>query len=113
MTLRTTRQRVVVTGMGAVSPLGLTADETWSRVVAGCSGIGGITRFDPPGYETTFAGEVKDFDPAAVLGKKEARRMDRYAQLAVAAGLEAMAQAGLTPGTFDPTRAGVLVGTGM
>ncbi|HKG27063.1 MAG TPA: beta-ketoacyl synthase N-terminal-like domain-containing protein, partial [Thermomicrobiales bacterium] len=107
------RRRVVVTGMGAISPLGLTVEETWSNVVAGRSGVDRITRFDATGYETTFAGEVKGFDAADVLGKKEARRMDRYTQLAVAAGLEAAAQAGLTPGTFDPTRAGTLIGTGM
>jgi 3-oxoacyl-[acyl-carrier-protein] synthase II len=107
------RERVVVTGMGTVSPLGLTVEETWSNVVAGRSGIDRITRFDPTGYETTFAGEIKDFDPADILGRKEARRMDRYAQLAVAAALEAAAHAGLTPGTFDAARAGVLIGTGM
>lgn len=107
------RPRVVVTGMGAISPLGLTVEETWSNVVAGRSGIDGITRFDPTGYETTFAGEVRGFDAADVLGKKEARRMDRYTQFAVAAGLEAAAQAGLTPGAFDPLRAGTLIGTGM
>jgi 3-oxoacyl-[acyl-carrier-protein] synthase II len=113
MTTKKPRERVVVTGMGAISPLGLTVDETWANVVAGRSGIDRISRFDPTGYETTFAGEVKGFDAAAILGRKEARRMDRYAQFAVAAALEAMAQAGLTPGTFDPVRAGVLVGTGM
>lgn len=107
------RERVVVTGIGAISPLGLTADATWASVVAGRSGIDRITRFDPTGYETTFAGEVKSFDAADVLGKKEARRMDRYTQLAVAAGLEAAAHAGLSPGTFDSVRAGVLIGTGM
>jgi 3-oxoacyl-[acyl-carrier-protein] synthase II len=99
--------------MGAVSPLGSNVDATWQGIVAGLSGIGPIARFDPTGYETTFAGEVTDFDPVAILGKKEARRMDRYAQFAVAAALEAMALAGLTPGTFDPVRVGVLVGTGM
>jgi 3-oxoacyl-[acyl-carrier-protein] synthase II len=107
------RERVVVTGMGAISPLGLTAEESWSNVAAGVSGVRPITRFDPTGYETTFAGEVEGFDPADWLGKKEARRMDRYTQFAVAAGLQAAAQAGLTPGAFDPTRAGALIGTGM
>jgi 3-oxoacyl-[acyl-carrier-protein] synthase II len=110
---RRDRTRVVITGLGAISPLGLTVQENWANVVAGQSGIGPITRFDPAGYETTFAGEVKGFDPAEVLGKKDSRRMDRYTQFAVAAGLEAAAHAGLTPGTFDPVRAGVLIGTGM
>lgn len=110
---RGNRARVVITGLGAISPLGLTVQETWANVVAGRSGIGPITRFDSTGYETTFAGEVKGFDPGEIIGKKDSRRMDRYTQLAVAAGLEAAAQAGLTPGTFDPVRAGVLIGTGM
>lgn len=113
MPTRSRRTRVVITGLGAISPLGLTVEETWAGVVAGRSGIDRITRFDPAGYETTFAGEVKGFDPSSNLGKKEARRMDRFTQFAVAAGLEAAAQAGLSPGTFDPVRAGVLVGTGM
>jgi 3-oxoacyl-[acyl-carrier-protein] synthase II len=107
------RERVVVTGMGAISPLGLTVEETWSNIVAGRSGITPITRFDPTGYETTFAGQIHGFDAADILGRKESRRMDRYTQFAVAAGLEAAAQAGLTLGTFDPTRAGALIGTGM
>ncbi len=107
------RRRVVVTGMGAISPLGTSVDETWAGVVAGRSGIAHITRFDPTGFETTFAGEARGFDPVAVLGKKDSRRMDRYTQFAVAAALEARTQAGLTTVTVDPRRVGVLIGTGM
>jgi 3-oxoacyl-[acyl-carrier-protein] synthase II len=99
--------------MGAISPVGLNAAETWSSIVAGRSGIRAITRFDASGFETTFAGEVDGFDPAESVGRKEARRMDRYTQFAVAATLEAAAQAGFANGGFDPVRAGVLMGTGM
>ncbi len=107
------RRRVVVTGMGAISPLGVSVEETWAGIVAGRSGIDRITRFDPTGFETTFAGEARGFDPVAVLGKKEARRMDRFSQFAVAAALEARTQAGLTGDAVDPCRVGVLIGTGM
>jgi 3-oxoacyl-[acyl-carrier-protein] synthase II len=107
------RRRVVVTGLGALSPVGNTASESWDAVVAGRSGVATITRFDPADYETRFAGEVKGFDPDAVLGKKESRRMDRHAQLGVAAALEARANAGLVNAEVDPFRVGVLMGTGM
>ncbi len=107
------RRRVVVTGMGAVCPIGLTIDELWAGISSGRSGVRPITRFDATGFETTFAGEVDGFDPAASVGRKEARRMDRYAQFAVAATLQAAEQAGLANGGFEPTRAGVLMGTGM
>src|SRR5690242_15166081 len=98
------RRRVVVTGFGALSPVGNTASESWDAVVAGRSGVATITRFDPAEYETRFAGEVKGFDPDAILGKKEARRMDRHAQLGVAAALEARANSGLEDAGVDPFR---------
>jgi 3-oxoacyl-[acyl-carrier-protein] synthase II len=107
------QRRVVVTGVGAITPLGLTFAETWSAIKEGKSGIGPITRFDSAGFETTIAGEVKGFDPGAIVGKKDARRMDRYAQLAVAAALEASAMAGLTGALPNANRTGVLMGTGM
>ena len=107
------RCRVVITGLGIVCPVGNTVQETWRSVVAGRSGVAAITRFDPAGYETTFAGEVKGFDPESVVGKKDARRMDRHAQLAIAAMLQARDQAGLDDGGADPSRVGVLIGTGM
>jgi 3-oxoacyl-[acyl-carrier-protein] synthase II len=107
------RRRVVVTGLGALSPVGNTASESWDSVVAGRSGVATITRFDPTDYESRFAGEVKGFEPDAILGKKEARRMDRHAQLGVAAVLEARANAGLENAELDPFRVGVLMGTGM
>ncbi len=106
-------RRIVVTGLGIICPLGSTVEDVWTNVVAGRSGIDRITRFDPDGFATIFAGEVRGFDPAAAVGKKDARRMDRYTQFAVAAALQAAAQAGLTPDSFDATRAGALIGTGM
>lgn len=108
-----TRRRVVVTGIGAVSPLGLSVAETWAGLVAGRSGIGPITRFDPAGFGTTFAGEVRGFDAGEILGKKEARRMDRYTQFAVVAALQARDQAGLAGAELDPTRVGAIIATGM
>ena len=107
------RRRVVVTGMGAVSAIGNSVAEIWASAIAGVSGIARITRFDPEGYETTFAGEVKNFDAGAIVGRKEQRRMDRYAHYAVAAALEARGQAGLESAAIDKTRVGVLIGTGM
>lgn len=106
------RRRVVVTGMGAICAIGNTVDETWASAKAGRSGVAPITRFDPEGYETTFAAEVKDFNAAEAVGRKESRRMDRYTQLAVAATRQAVAQSGLDIGAVAP-RVGVLVGTGM
>ena len=107
------KRRVVVTGVGAITPLGLTFQESWAGLIAGRSGIGPITRFDATGFETTFAGEVRGFDAGEALGKKEARRMDRYTQFAVAASLEASAMAGLTRGLPNPERVGALMGTGV
>ena len=107
------RRRVVITGLGIVCPVGNSVEESWQAVVAGRSGVATITRFDPAGYETTFAGEVRGFDPEAVVGKKDARRMDRHAQLAIAAMLQARAQAGLADEGVDSARVGVLIGTGM
>src|SRR5215210_3082980 len=87
--------RIVVTGIGVVSPVGGDASSTWDAIVSGKSGIAGITRFDPTGYQTTFAGEVKSFDPINRLGRKDARRTDRYTHFAVAAALAALEHAGL------------------
>lgn len=105
-------RRVVVTGMGAICALGNDVDTIWTAVIAGKSGIGPITRFDTEGYETRFAGEVRDFEPAQVIGRKESRRMDRFSQLSIVAAREAVAESGLDIGA-DPTRVGVLIGTGV
>jgi len=107
------RKRVVVTGMGAFSPVGNSFESSWKAVLAGRSGVAGITRFDPTDYETRFAGEVRDFDADGILGRKESRRMDRHAQLGVAAALQARACAGLVDWQGDATRVGTLIGTGM
>ncbi len=109
---RETRRRVVVTGIGGICAVGHTATEIWESIAAGKSGIGPITRFDPEEFETQFAGEVKEFDPAERVGRKESRRMDRYTQLSIVAAREAVAQSGLDI-PAEAERVGVLVGTGM
>jgi beta-ketoacyl-acyl-carrier-protein synthase II len=113
MTDRSQRRRVVVTGLGAISPVGLDAETTWSNLLAGVSGIGPITRFDATKFDTRFAGEVKGFDPEAAVGKKDARRMDRYCQLGVAAAIQAAESACLLSNPPDPLRTGALIATGM
>jgi 3-oxoacyl-[acyl-carrier-protein] synthase II len=111
----TGQPRVVVTGMGAVTPLGLDVTTTWDAMIAGKSGVARITQFDPSRLTTTIAAEVKDFDSSAVLDRKEQRRNDRYVQLALVASREAMNQAGL-PEHMEgdlAERTGVIVGTGI
>jgi 3-oxoacyl-[acyl-carrier-protein] synthase II len=110
---REQRQRIVITGMGAVSPLGHDLCSSWAAIIAGKSGIARITRFDPTGYETTFAGEVRDFDAAARMGRKDARRTDRFTHYAVAAAMEALEQARLVIDEANAARVGVLMGSGM
>lgn len=105
-------RRVVVTGVGAICALGNDAVTIWEAVIAGRSGIGPITRFDPEGYETRFAGEVKEFNASDAVGRKESRRMDRFSQLSIVAAREAVSQSGLNIAA-NPTRVGVLIGTGM
>jgi 3-oxoacyl-[acyl-carrier-protein] synthase II len=104
---------VVITGIGLVSPLGNDVCSTWKALLAGSSGVDTITRFDPTGFETTFAAEVKGFDPVERLGRKEARRTDRYTHFAVAAATEAIENAGLTIDQSNADRVGVLIGSGL
>ena len=106
-------RRVVITGMGAITPLGLSVDETWAGLLAGRSGVRHVTRFDTSSLRTTFAGEVRDFDPSRYMDKKEARRLDLYIQYALAATKEAMGDSGLQLASEDPARIGVIVGTGI
>jgi len=106
-------RRVVVTGLGALTPVGNTAEEFWSSLVQGRSGIGPITRFDTTGFPTRIAGEVRNFDPLNFVDKKEARRLDPYLQYAMAASVLAVQDAGLDTGKIDSTRFGVLIGSGI
>jgi 3-oxoacyl-[acyl-carrier-protein] synthase II len=104
---------VVVTGLGVVSPLGLTAGDTWAGLVAGCSGAARIQRFDPSKLEVQFGCEVKGFDPTAYVDRKEAKRYDLFLQYAVAAATQALADAGLGDTVPEPERAGVIIGSGI
>jgi len=106
-------RRVVVTGLGTVSPVGNTADEFWSALVQGRSGVGPITKFDTAGYPTRIAGEVRNFDPLNFVDKKDARRLDPYLQFAVAASALAVQDAVLDTGKVDGSRFGVLIGSGI
>ena len=105
--------RVVVTGMGALTPLGLSVEETWQGLVDGRSGIGPITVFDPSAYPVRIMGEVKGFDPANYMDAKEARRMARFSQLAVAAAKQAVEDAGLTIDESNAEDVGIVLGTGI
>ena len=107
------QQRVFVTGIGVVSPLGLDAPSSWSKLVKGHSGVDFITSFDTEGFETRFAAEVKGFEPESYLDRKDARRMDRFAQFAVVAAQEACRQADIRPDAMDPYRTGVIIGSGI
>ena len=106
-------KRVVVTGIGAVSPLGNTAEETWKNVVAGKSGAAPITHFDATNFKTTFACEVKDFNAADFIDRKEARKMDPYCQYAMAAATMAVDNSKLDLEQTDLNRVGVVLGVGI
>jgi 3-oxoacyl-[acyl-carrier-protein] synthase II len=105
--------RVVVTGMGAITPLGLNVDETWQGLVEGRSGIGRITRFDPSAYPVQIMGEVKGFDPGEYMDPKEARRMSRFSQFAVAGAKMAVEDADLVIDDGNAEQVGVVLGTGI
>ena len=106
------RSRVVITGMGAITPLGQTPGAFWANLLAGKPGIGPMTLCDATDYPCRIAGEVRDFDPTHYIDGKEARRMARFSQLAVAAGLTAVESAGLDISQEDPYRVGVVLGNG-
>ena len=89
------KNRVVITGVGAITPIGTGKEAFWNAMMEGKNGIGRITRFDPEGFHAQIAGEVKDFDPTDYLDKKESKRMDRYTQFAVATAGMAIKDAGL------------------
>jgi 3-oxoacyl-[acyl-carrier-protein] synthase II len=107
------RKRVVVTGLGCVSPLGNNVKNTWEALLAGKSGAALITAFDASGHKTKFAAEVKGFDATALFGTREARKMDRFTQFATAAALEALEQSGLEINDANCDRVGILIGSGI
>jgi 3-oxoacyl-[acyl-carrier-protein] synthase II len=107
------KPRVVVTGLGAVTPVGNSVPEYWRAVCEGRSGVGTITRFDPKRLESRIAGEVKGFDPLRVIEKKELKKLDLFIQYGLAAGVEAVEDAKIDFSQFDPTRGGALVGSGI
>ena len=107
------RNRVVVTGLGCVSPVGNNVKDTWEALLAGKSGAAPITAFDASAHKTKFAAEAKGFDPVALFGTRDARKMDRFTQFATAATLEAMAQASLKIDESNRDRVGILIGTGI
>jgi len=106
-------RRVVVTGLGAITPVGLSAPESWAAFVAGRSGVGPVTHFDASPYPSRIAAEVKGFDPRNYMDRKEAKYMARCSQFAVAAAQEALSDAGLSWPLNDGERAGVVLGTGL
>ena len=109
---RNGKVRVVITGMGAMTPLGESVAEFWEGLVAGRSGVGRMTLADPTDYPAQISGEVSGFDPERYMEKREVRRMARFSQLAVAAAAEAMSDAGLGDGNVDGDRLGVVLGNG-
>lgn len=105
--------RVVITGLGAITPLGLTVGATWESLLAGRSGIASITRWDASGLGCTFAGEVRGFEPGNYMDRKEARRLDPFIQFALAATQEAVADAGIDLAATPPHRAGCIIGSAV
>jgi 3-oxoacyl-[acyl-carrier-protein] synthase II len=108
-------RRVVITGTGLLTPVGLDVQESWTALLDGRSGAGPITQFDASDFTVRFACEVKDFDPGRYIERKEVKRTDRFTQFAIAASVQAMQEAGLdgAPGAVDPERFGVIIGSGI
>ncbi|MEO7521514.1 MAG: beta-ketoacyl-ACP synthase II [Gemmatimonas sp.] len=107
------RRRVVVTGLGALTPVGNDVATTWQALLGGVSGAADITKFDAAAFSVRFAAEVKGFDPLGYMDRKDAKRADSYTQYAVAASLQAVADAGIAAGSFQPERFGVIIGSGI
>lgn len=105
--------RVVITGMGVVSPVGIGVESFWENLCEGRSGVGPVTRFDASRLSTRIAAEVTDFNPETVLDRKEAKRTDRFVQFGIGAAREALADAAIDLGAVDPNRIGVLIGSGI
>lgn len=106
-------ERIVITGMGTVNPLGLSVEETWENLLKGVSGVGPITQFDAKEIKVKIACEIKDFDPSNYMSYRDARRRDRVQQLATAASVEAINQAGLSEENIDPERVGVIISSAV
>lgn len=106
-------RRVVVTGVGIISPIGENVEKTWDALISGQSGIHDIRCFDAGPYDSRIGGECLSFDPKAHFEVRQIKRMDRVAQIAVVAAREAIKNSGLTPGSFEPTRAGCILGSGI
>ena len=106
-------RNVVITGLGAITPLGNTVEEFWDGLIHGRSGISRVTRFDPSRLDTQIGGEIKDFDPELYMDRREIRRNDLYVRYALAAAHQAMHDAGLGDGPPDPSRSGTIIGTGI
>ena len=107
------KRRVVITGLGTVNPTGNTVAESWANIKAGRCAVGPITAFDTADFKVKLAAEVKDFDPAARIDKREARKMARFTQFAVAAADEAVRDSGLALEEIDHTRFGVILSSGI
>lgn len=107
------KRRVVITGLGAVTPIGLTAPESWQAVRDGVCGVGPITQFDPAGMKVRLAAEVKGFDPLVCMTRPESKHMERFTQFAVCAAREALADAGFDAAQADPDRCGVTISSGI
>ena len=108
-----TKRRVVITGLGLVTPVGNTVDSSWKALLAGQSGIAPITKFDASAFATRISGSVKEFDAEQYVSKKDARKMDLFIQYGMAAGIQAVEDAGLDMAQEDPTRVGTAIGAGM
>lgn len=106
-------KRVVITGIGALTPIGNTLDEYWNNLVNGVSGAAPITRFDASKFKTQFACEVKNFDPLNFIDRKEARKLDLYSQFAMVTADEAILHSGLNLEKINPDRIGVILGVGI
>ena len=105
-------ERVVITGMGAITPVGNDVPSFWESLKTGKCGIGPITKFDVSDFKVKLGAEVKDFDPTQYMEKRDARRADANVHYAMAAAIQAVEQAGLKEGNFDPYRTGVIFGSG-
>ena len=107
------KRRVVITGLGLLSPVGNDVATTWRALLDGANGVGPITQFDTTNFPVKFGCELKGFDPLQYMDRKEVKRNDVFTQMALAASVQAMADAGLTEGTYEPENTGVIIGSGI